>query len=580
MRRSSRSKPDNENENADSNHPAKRARCEKKSVDKPLPAAWLPAVGEPLLARFEASKRGGAVGTKWYPGTATRVHPDNTVDVEYDDGDIEERVLPKFFKPRGAEAGPLEAVRIRLRGAATSTDSAAQDEETAAKEAAAKEAAAVDEEPTVFVQCDKCDKWRRLRTAVLPSSLPGKWECALSDDPMRNRCSCGGGEDAPLSQMTAEQQARLASDGFVLLPEPAVWEGLELLTATDGSGLGKGRDAQGGRAGDLAPSSWSRPPKRRVNEALLLHGTQPGALLSMLANGLNERFSGTNAGTAFGNGVYLAEDLGKSDQYVELDERLSVRTQQSGERAVSMDTRKPIFPNGNTRELSVVDGVSPPLGGALLRYREFVTFHGEYVYPEFLIAYQRCSGGAPLQRQPLAPPPAPRVVAATVTATAAAPSYQLPASTPAPPRPKPKPKRAKKAKPPKDYSAPTRATAAALMRHGGGTWLADAHKHKAAAQSCGARWDSLNGMLYAPASANLSSFRQWLPKGAIPQLSAPCSLERLRRKGGGTLLDVPFDEKDDAKAAGARWDGDEKKWYVVEHASSFAAFERWLPLVE
>jgi len=43
---------------------------------------------------------------------------------------------------------------------------------------------------------------------------------------------------------------------------------------------------------------------------------------------------------------------------------------------------------------------------------------------------------------------------------------------------------------------------------------------------------------------------------------------------------VPFDEKDDAKAAGARWDGDEKKWYVVEHASSFAAFERWLPLVE
>lgn len=46
------------------------------------------------------------------------------------------------------------------------------------------------------------------------------------------------------------------------------------------------------------------------------------------------------------------------------------------------------------------------------------------------------------------------------------------------------------------------------MRHGGGTWLADAHKHKAAAQSCGARWDSLNGMLYAPASANLSSFRQ------------------------------------------------------------------------
>ena len=70
-----------------------------------------------------------------------------------------------------------------------------------------------------------------------------------------------------------------------------------------------------------------KPLRREVNEALLLHGTQPGALLSMLANGLNERFSGTNAGTAFGNGVYLAEDLGKSDQYVELDERLSVSSE-------------------------------------------------------------------------------------------------------------------------------------------------------------------------------------------------------------------------------------------------------------
>ena len=31
---------------------------------------------------------------------------------------------------------------------------------------------------------------------------------------------------------------------------------------------------------------------------------------------MNERFSGTGAGTAFGDGVYLAEDAGKTDQYV------------------------------------------------------------------------------------------------------------------------------------------------------------------------------------------------------------------------------------------------------------------------
>ena len=39
-------------------------------------------------------------------------------------------------------------------------------------------------------------------------------------------------------------------------------------------------------------------------------GTSADVLLSVLSNGLNERFSGSNAGTAFGEGVYLAEDVG------------------------------------------------------------------------------------------------------------------------------------------------------------------------------------------------------------------------------------------------------------------------------
>lgn len=39
-----------------------------------------------------------------------------------------------------------------------------------------------------------------------------------------------------------------------------------------------------------------------ANEALLLHGTSPAYLLDVLSNGLNERFSGTSAGAAFGEG--------------------------------------------------------------------------------------------------------------------------------------------------------------------------------------------------------------------------------------------------------------------------------------
>ena len=180
------------------------------------------------------------------------------------------------------------------------------------------------------------------------------------------------------------------------------------------------------------------------NEVILLHGTNPDRLLDLLSTGLNERFSGTGAGTAFGDGVYLAEDAGKTDQYVspdsaydpssELHKRLysetvrhpddvfyvlvvraalgyPVRTRQVGQKAISMDTREQIFPI-NFRELSAVPGVMPPIfhhsliaelvssgsvdTGGLVRYREFVIFHSEYVHIDYLIAYHRCKGGEKL----------------------------------------------------------------------------------------------------------------------------------------------------------------------------------------
>jgi len=174
------------------------------------------------------------------------------------------------------------------------------------------------------------------------------------------------------------------------------------------------------------------------NEVILLHGTNPDRLLALLSTGLNERYSGTNAGTAFGDGVYLAEDVGKTDQYVsadsawdqssELHKRLygrtmrhpedvfyvlvvraalgfPVRTQHMGQSATSMDTREKIFPI-NFRELSAVPGVMPPichhsliaeLGQVIDRYREFVLFHSEYVHIDYVLAYHRCNGGQKLR---------------------------------------------------------------------------------------------------------------------------------------------------------------------------------------
>ena len=206
------------------------------------------------------------------------------------------------------------------------------------------------------------------------AELPGKSE----DD---DGTATGGG-----SQLTAGQQRMLDSDGFVLLPvkqseAPSVWVGLERLMQTDGKKLGKGKDVGSPMTYDslklacawkienscnsdayesgvakvsshmrkistsltglapptglpamtaaaaLAALSESNALRPDVNEQLLLHGTSPDVLFSLLSNGLNERFSGTNAGTLFGDGIYFAEDVGKSDQYVAKDEKLEVSSE-------------------------------------------------------------------------------------------------------------------------------------------------------------------------------------------------------------------------------------------------------------
>ena len=166
------------------------------------------------------------------------------------------------------------------------------------------------------------------------------------------------------------------------------------------------------------------PPRDTVSEAIMLQGIKPEVILSCVNTGLNPNLSGSGAGTAFGEGVYLAEDAGKADQYVEgehADDKFnahpelhahlygrsqrhpccpvyyllvcrvvlgcSIRTQVHGKDATSMDTGERLFPI-NFRELATVPGVSPTvfhhslvaeLGRSIDRYREFVVYHREQV---------------------------------------------------------------------------------------------------------------------------------------------------------------------------------------------------------
>lgn len=173
---------------------------------------------------------------------------------------------------------------------------------------------------------------------------------------------------------------------------------------------------------------YNGPLDASVNEQVLLHGTKPSVLLEILNNGLNERYSSG----LFGSCTYFAEDAGKNDQYVQEDtdyekdgeicslhKRLypdprehpgfvyyiivcrvclgfPVRTQDG---IVSMDDGSVVFPkHGHQRELSSVAHVTPPVtyhsliaetGEKVKRFREFILPHGEFIYPEYLLAYHR-----------------------------------------------------------------------------------------------------------------------------------------------------------------------------------------------
>jgi hypothetical protein len=178
--------------------------------------------------------------------------------------------------------------------------------------------------------------------------------------------------------------------------------------------------------------------RANVNEAFLMHGTGVDVVLEIISKGFNERFAGSAAGAVFGQGTYLAEDAGKCDQYTKMDihelnagkasdlhkflyspsvphpgkvfyilvcrvaRGYHVRTEkvyrqdQSAEYK-SADTGQPVFPV-NDRELSPVLNISSPniLHHSLLadvlkiwRYREFIVFHSDLIYPEHLLAYQR-----------------------------------------------------------------------------------------------------------------------------------------------------------------------------------------------
>ena len=108
--------------------------------------------------------------------------------------------------------------------------------------------------------------------------------------------------------------------------------------------------------------------------------SKPEVAPSILESGLSERFSGGSSGAAYGEGVYLSDDAGKIDQYAAEDTAPPTR-----------DTDR--HPGNVFYAISVVCRIV--LGHTVMwqhkecRFNEYVVFHTEQTYAEYLLAYQR-----------------------------------------------------------------------------------------------------------------------------------------------------------------------------------------------
>lgn len=119
-----------------------------------------------------------------------------------------------------------------------------------------------------------------------------------------------------------------------------------------------------------------------VNEYLLFHGAQVGLIDRLVAQGLDPRYAGENAGKLFGSGSYFAVNSSKSDIYTAANaagERcILVARVCLGEAALAKEacpdvTRPPERPDNRGPLNSIV--AVPQVGGGCVEHPEFIVCH-------------------------------------------------------------------------------------------------------------------------------------------------------------------------------------------------------------
>ncbi|CAE8647234.1 unnamed protein product [Polarella glacialis] len=155
----------------------------------------------------------------------------------------------------------------------------------------------------------------------------------------------------------------------------------------------------------LLPEEDKYHLEREANDEWLFNGTNDYAAKCITSGDFLVNLAGSNAGTLYGNGVYLAESFSKSDQYTKENE--------SGERCLLLCRATLGFVNyideaGPDPDQLVQSCTSGPYHSVLgdrekLRgtFKEIIVYDDNQVYPEYVFWYKRVyeGGGSALTEE-------------------------------------------------------------------------------------------------------------------------------------------------------------------------------------
>ena len=94
------------------------------------------------------------------------------------------------------------------------------------------------------------------------------------------------------------------------------------------------------------------------------------------------------------------------------------------------------------------------------------------------------------------------------------------------------------------------------------TYLDVPFDDKDAVKALGARFDGNKKAWYVPSGKDTAPFAQWINGNGTKSVKK-------------VYLKVPFGDKDQVKALGARWDGDKKSWYIMSNTDT-SKFKQWM----